>query len=86
MQKELSSEERKRNMLGRFYAAKNVDLTGSSVLVVDDITTSGATLAEAGRVLYEMGARTVVGVVISTTGKDSRDKPKKYSIQYKTMR
>lgn len=86
VQKELSSEERKRNMLGRFYASENVNLHGKSVFVVDDVTTSGATLTEAGRILYEMGAATVVGVVISTTGKDSRDKPKKYSIQYKTMR
>lgn len=43
------------------------DLTGLEVAVVDDVTTTGATLAAAGRALVAAGARSALGLAAAAT-------------------
>jgi len=50
-------KERFENLKGAFVAQK--DLSGQKILVVDDICTTGATLLEASRVLYQAGAKEI---------------------------
>lgn len=64
---ELKREERFKNMKGAFeldtkYKEK---IKGKVVFIVDDITTTGSTLSECGKVLKKAGASTVLGVVLS---------------------
>lgn len=56
----LSPEERRQNLQGCFAVTKNV--RGKSVMLVDDIFTTGATFSAAAAVLKEAGAVTVTGL------------------------
>lgn len=85
-QKRLSFKERHKNMRALLYPNPKVDLAGKSVLFLDDITTSGATVIESARLLYGMGAKEVIGVVVAATGRDSTDKPRKYSVNIRSKR
>ena len=86
IQKKLSYLDRQKNMKNRFYLDSGVEIKGKSILVLDDIITSGATMMESARVLYENGAKEVVGVVIASTGRDEKRKPRRYSVKYRTMK
>lgn len=50
---------RRDNVKGAFLPLRGVDLTGKSVLVIDDIITTGATLSSAADTLRRMGAARV---------------------------
>lgn len=62
-----SPEERAKNIAGVFGVRKNKTdlLQGKSVLLVDDVCTTGATLREAARVLRAAGAYQVYGAVVA---------------------
>ncbi len=48
------------------FAIKNPEaIKNKVVILVDDVTTTGATLAEASRVLKQAGAKKVIGVVVA---------------------
>lgn len=67
-QSKLSREERRRNIHGAFALGKSAQLLrDKTVLVIDDITTSGATLNECARVLKEAGTARVYGAVIASS-------------------
>jgi len=59
--------ERRKNAEDAFIVRPRAQgsLAGSNVLVVDDIVTSGATLAAASRVLRHAGASVVGAVVLA---------------------
>ncbi len=59
-------EERRKNVEGAYAIEESWDITGWNILLVDDILTTGSTLHEAAKVLFENGAATVVGVVCAT--------------------
>lgn len=63
IQHSLGREERARNVQG-VYSAQG-DIIGRSILLCDDIVTSGATLRECARILWEKGAKQVYCVVIA---------------------
>ncbi|MBV9291408.1 MAG: ComF family protein [Frankiales bacterium] len=65
----LNAAARARNLDGAFALRRGVGshLTGATVVVVDDLITTGATLAEASRVLREAGARIVAVATIAAT-------------------
>ena len=64
-QVELKGKERVLNVMGSFGVKSAEKVAGKTVLLIDDISTTGATLSEAARVLKEAGAREVVGLVIA---------------------
>ena len=64
-QKSLKSAQRRTNLKGVFKVAKEVD--GKSILLVDDIVTTGATLGENAKMLYKAGARRVTALTFAKT-------------------
>lgn len=57
--------ERLRKPLGIFKVANHATVQNKTVIVVDDVCTTGATLNECARVLKESGASKVIGFVIA---------------------
>lgn len=58
---------RRANVLGVFDVVSDAEVAGKRVLLVDDICTTGATLAECARVLRDAGAVEVVCVAVAHT-------------------
>jgi ComF family protein len=63
MQNELPFEERRGNVRGAFVASRRA--AGRRILLIDDVTTTGATLAECRRALVEAGASAVYAAVVA---------------------
>ena len=61
-------EARKKNMERCFRVAHPERVAGRTVIVLDDVSTSGATLREAARALREAGAKKIVGLVFAKAG------------------
>lgn len=53
-------EERRANVLGAYRARPGAAIQGCRFLLIDDVCTTGSTMAECGRVLLEAGAASVV--------------------------
>ena len=69
-QKKLSKSERIVN--AKFRAKKNTRrLDGKFVILVDDVVTTGASMAACATVLKRLGAKTVVGAAVSIAYKDT---------------
>lgn len=66
-QAELGRSMRWRNLTESMGPKTAINLRGQKVLLVDDVTTTGATLDEAARVLKEMGAEKVFCVTAART-------------------
>lgn len=60
-----STAEKNKNICGCFSVAKPENIAGKSILLVDDIITSGATLNEACRVLKNAGAKNILALVMA---------------------
>lgn len=58
-QNELPREERLINLRGAFRARSGIGLKGNTILLVDDVMTTGTTLSECARALYSAGAKEV---------------------------
>ena len=62
-QTECSKAERADNVIGAFSATEDASLLkNKTVLLVDDLLTTGSTLSQAAKVLYKAGAHTVIAV------------------------
>jgi predicted amidophosphoribosyltransferase len=61
----LPRARRRANARGRFQPRAGVELAGRSVLLVDDVLTTGATLSACARALLEAGARRVEAVALA---------------------
>lgn len=66
-QRSVPASRRRENVRGSFLPRNGVDFTGWTVLLVDDVRTSGATLGEASRTLRRMGAREIWAAVLAVT-------------------
>ena len=62
--------DRKANVRGAFAPRNAALLKGRTVLLLDDVMTTGATLSEAARALREGGASCVVVAVLARAGVD----------------
>ncbi len=60
----LSIAERKDNVMGAFLGDKNIVLR-SSILLMDDVATTGATLASCASALMDAGAKSVYALTIA---------------------
>jgi len=58
-QTRLSGAERRRNIKGAFALAQEIDCRGKTILLVDDVITTGATAEECARTLRRGGAKVV---------------------------
>jgi ComF family protein len=59
-QTRLTPEQRQSNVAGSFEIGSGIEaLTGAHVVIVDDVVTTGATLNECAKVLYQAGARII---------------------------
>jgi len=64
-QVELRRGERLTNVKDSFICQSGAGLEGKTVLLIDDVTTTGATLTECAKVLKEAGAKRIWGVVVA---------------------
>lgn len=64
-QRDLGLRDRFINILGRYETAAGARLSGQSVLLVDDIFTTGATINECARQLMNAGARNVISLTMA---------------------
>jgi ComF family protein len=70
-QRMLAAGQRRRNVLGAFRVRGGAaELEGRNVLLVDDVMTSGTTIAECTRVLKKAGAAAVFVAVVATADYD----------------
>lgn len=67
---------RKGNVAGAYDISENADLQGKTVLLVDDIKTTGSTLNECARVLKIAGAEKVCCAVAALTAKEKSENDK----------
>jgi ComF family protein len=63
----LNLEERRRNVKGAFEVSGNKNLTGKTVILVDDVATTGNTINECARILKKAGCEKVFGLVLART-------------------
>jgi len=61
----LSLKERKVNLRKSFGIARTQDVRDRSILVVDDVATTGTTLAEASRTILDAGAQSVQALALA---------------------
>ena len=64
----LDREKRRSNVAGTFVVSRPERLLGENVIIVDDIVTTGSTLAECVRVVKRAGAGNVMSVALAFAG------------------
>jgi ComF family protein len=69
-QVDLSGAEREKGLRGAFHVVEKKELLGKSVLLVDDVYTTGATVNECSKVLVKGGARKVDVLTLAHAIKD----------------
>ncbi len=68
---EMSRTERIKAMRGAFRPRRNPGIDGRTIILVDDVLTTGATCGGAARALKRAGAKRVIVAVLARTGKSS---------------
>ena len=68
-QKSLDTNERRKN--ADFSIIKDIDLKGKTVIIVDDIITSGSSMANAAALIRSMGSKDIIAACLAIAYKDS---------------
>lgn len=68
-QKTLGARDRRLNVKNAFSYKSRLNITGKTVLLIDDVCTTGSTLTEAASKLKAAGAAKVIAAVFAKTGK-----------------
>ena len=68
-QKTLGAADRRKNVKDAFSYKSMLDLSGKTVLIIDDVCTTGSTLNEAAAKLKDAGAASVTAAVFAKTKK-----------------
>lgn len=66
-QSKISAKERRANVLGSFEVSDYKSVKGKTILLVDDVLTTGATISECAKMLLLAGAKNVYGVTLAKT-------------------
>ena len=66
-QKGLSAKNRLINAQSAFFIKSGFDLSGKTVVLLDDVCTTGATLSAAAKLLLDAGAKEVIAAVFAKT-------------------
>jgi len=61
----LDARARRRNVRGAFVVPRSASVAGSVLVLIDDVTTTGATVRECARTLLAAGAREVRAIVVA---------------------
>ena len=62
-QVQVAQDERRVNLIKSFAINQNISLKGKTIILIDDVATTGTTLNECAKVLRKKGARRVWGLV-----------------------
>ncbi len=62
-----SKQQRQAQVSGLYALRPRADIKGKDILLIDDVVTTGATLAEASRVLRRAGAKSITCAVFAYT-------------------
>lgn len=65
-----SAAQRRANVLGAYRLHAGADVRGKTLLVVDDVLTTGSTLRECGRVLREAGAQKLYAATVAAVNQE----------------
>lgn len=76
IQHELNLSERTENVKNVYLLEGGVELRGKVVIICDDILTTGNTMAECANVIFEAGAKEVIGVTIANVAGKSKKSTK----------
>jgi competence protein ComFC len=81
----LNLEERFRNVQGIYSVTEDFALRDRSVLLIDDVTTSGATLNSAASALLTAGAKSVAAATLAMALEDNLDPVALYQLMWENF-
>lgn len=78
IQHELKLDERVENVKDVYSIEEGLDIRGKIVVICDDILTTGSTMAECAKVVFDAGAKEVIGVTVAAVENKLKIIDKKY--------
>ncbi|MFH1711646.1 MAG: phosphoribosyltransferase family protein [Patescibacteria group bacterium] len=64
-QVKLKGDKRRENLVDAFASVPRISIENKTIMIIDDVSTTGTTLEECARVLRASGARRVYGLVVA---------------------
>lgn len=64
-QVKLKGDKRRENLVDAFASVPRISIDNKTIMIIDDVSTTGATLEECAKVLRQNGARRVWGLVVA---------------------